>query len=388
MATRPVPRSVVPLLAAAMAIFVLTVVIGILNGTDLVTIPQGPLLAHVHAGTLGWITLSVFAGAAWVLGGKDLPKAFVWTAIIAVVAYIVAFYFSMNQVRPWTGTLMVVVIIWFMVWAFGARKGTPSTVPKFGVLLASINLTIGGLLGVLLGMHLAGMLTLPEGIGAAHPAMMVAGYLVLAGVSFAEELLGGKGTEATSKPGIAQQVLLFLAGIFLALGLLLDIEPLLMFNLLFQIVGTGFVVVRLVPLMKDWSASPARYGATAVLFLIPATILLVVIIAVFIEKIEEATHLLLALDHLTFVGVLTNLIFGILLLATAARRSVMAWADQVVYWGMNLGLIAFALGLILEMQELKRIGTPIMGLAILLGLLTFAMRLSGGQSEQQAAPAE
>ncbi len=65
MADRTVSRDVAPLLFAAMAIFVVTVVLGILNGTDLVDLPHGALLAHVHSGTLGWISLSVFAGAAW-----------------------------------------------------------------------------------------------------------------------------------------------------------------------------------------------------------------------------------------------------------------------------------------------------------------------------------
>ena len=36
-------------------IFVITVAIGILNGTDLWDPPRNTLLAHVHAGTLGWI---------------------------------------------------------------------------------------------------------------------------------------------------------------------------------------------------------------------------------------------------------------------------------------------------------------------------------------------
>lgn len=73
MTNRAVPRDVVPLLFAAMAIFVLTVVMGILNGTDLVDLPHGASLAHVHSGTLGWITLSIFAAAAWIFGAR-MPR--------------------------------------------------------------------------------------------------------------------------------------------------------------------------------------------------------------------------------------------------------------------------------------------------------------------------
>ncbi len=52
------------LLQVAMVVFVWTVGIGILNGTDLVDFDRTVLLSHVHAGTLGWITTSVFAASA------------------------------------------------------------------------------------------------------------------------------------------------------------------------------------------------------------------------------------------------------------------------------------------------------------------------------------
>lgn len=64
-----------------------------------------------------------------------------------------------------------------------------------------------------------------------------------------------------------------------------------------------------------------------------------------------------------------------MLVATASRRDVWAWADGVVFWGMNLGLMAFIVGLIAETAAIKRLGTPVMGAAILLGLLTATMRL-------------
>ena len=51
------------LILAAMAIFVYTITIGILNGTDIVDFDQRRILGHVHGGTLGWLTLSVFAAS-------------------------------------------------------------------------------------------------------------------------------------------------------------------------------------------------------------------------------------------------------------------------------------------------------------------------------------
>src|SRR3970282_1066632 len=55
-------------LLAAMAIFTYTIVIGILNGTDLVDFDRRRILGHVHGGTLGWLTLAVFAASFWLFG--------------------------------------------------------------------------------------------------------------------------------------------------------------------------------------------------------------------------------------------------------------------------------------------------------------------------------
>lgn len=59
------------LFLAAMAVFVVTVGIGILNGLDVFEPDRNTVLTHVHSGTLGWITLTVVAASAWFLGGID-----------------------------------------------------------------------------------------------------------------------------------------------------------------------------------------------------------------------------------------------------------------------------------------------------------------------------
>ena len=87
------------LLLAAMALFAYTVGIGILNGTDLVDFDRRRVLSHVHGGTLGWLTLAVFAAALWLFGqGTDLGRrerqlvrSLTAAAILAVVAYVAAF---------------------------------------------------------------------------------------------------------------------------------------------------------------------------------------------------------------------------------------------------------------------------------------------------------
>lgn len=379
MVDRTVTREVAPLLFAAMGIFVVTVVMGILNGTDLVDLPHGTLLAHVHSGTLGWITLSIFAGAAWIFGADRMPRLLRDGAIASVVLYVAAFWADLTDLRPVAGTLMLAAIVWFAVWAFNARLSRVLTVPRLSMLLASINLVLGGVLGVILGLALAGAIDVGDAIAGAHPAMMVVGYLILAGVALDEQLLVGSESALATRAGRWQAYLFFLAGIALAVGILLDVQPLLGLNLLGEVIGIAIVFVRLRRAIAGagWSAaSPARHGATSILWLLPALGLLGYLIVRYSDNIEAAPRgLLLALDHSTFIGILTNAILGLLLVVTATRRATWAWADQLVFWGMNVGLAGFVIGLIAETAAIKRVSTPIMGASILLGLLTAAVRL-------------
>lgn len=378
MEERSVTRAITPLLAAAMAIFVFTVVIGILNGTDVVDPSHGLLLAHVHSGTLGWITLSIFAAGSWIFGAPP-PKLLRNGAIAAVVFYIAMFWLDSKALRPVAGSLMLAAIVWFAVWLFQRRAGLTMTVPRLSMLLAAVNLTIGGVLGVLLGLDLAGTIDLPEGIAGAHPAMMVVGYLILAGVALDEQLLGGPGTQGLPRAGMIQAWLFFAAGIALAVGVLFDILPLLGVNLLGEVLGVIIVLVRHRRTIAGagWPAASERlHAAASLLFTIPALGLLAYIIGRYADDIESAPRgLFLALDHATFVGILTNAIVGLLLVVCATRREIWAWADALVFWGINVGLATFLVGLVANEAVIKRIGTPIMGASILLGLLTAAIRL-------------
>jgi hypothetical protein len=381
--------AVVPLLAAAMAIFVFTVVIGILNGTDIVDFDHGTILAHVHSGTLGWITLSIFAATAWIFGADRLPRLLRDGSIVAVVAYVIAFWADLVDLRPVAGTLMLAAMVWFAAWTFGVRTGQTLTVPKLSMLLAQVNLVIGGVLGVILGLMLSGVIDLSDGMQGAHPAMMVVGYLILAGVAIDEQLVGGPGTEGLTRGGRWQAWLFFLAGIFLAIGILFEVMPLLGLNLLFEVIGVGIVLTRHRSRLASvgWGTpSPARFGAASILFLIPALVVLGYVIVRYSDDIDATpARLLLALDHATFIGILTNAIFGMLFVVAASRREVWSWADQVVFWAINLGVVGFVIGLLADAAEIKRIATPIMGAGILLGLLVVAVRLRAGLEE--AAPA-
>lgn len=102
------------LLQAAMLVFVMTVVIGILNGQQIVTAADRAVrLAHVHSGTLGWITLGVLALCLWLFGAEDAsPRSRVvirWLSLLAVVSVPVSVlaFLSGNLARAVFGTPML-----------------------------------------------------------------------------------------------------------------------------------------------------------------------------------------------------------------------------------------------------------------------------------------
>jgi hypothetical protein len=78
------------LLLVAMAVFVLNIVIGILNGADAVEFDHNQILTHVHAGTVGWLTLTIVASTFLLFRAAD--RRLMLALAILVPVYVVAFY--------------------------------------------------------------------------------------------------------------------------------------------------------------------------------------------------------------------------------------------------------------------------------------------------------
>ena len=55
----------------AMAVFVVNILIGILNGADAVEFDRNQILTHVHAGTVGWLTLTIVASTFLLFRAAD-----------------------------------------------------------------------------------------------------------------------------------------------------------------------------------------------------------------------------------------------------------------------------------------------------------------------------
>jgi len=380
------PPGVRNLFRAAQVIFVITVVIGILNGTDVWDVPRNTLLTHVHAGTLGWITLSIFGAAIWIFGSPDdnSSNTLANFSIVALALYVLAFWsgdiLNIEETiqRPIGGTLAFIAMVWMFVWALRRKRGKRWDVAEFGLALALLFLVIGAVLGVLLGLQLAGTEIVAaenaDRLGSAHPAAMVIGYVVLAAVALIEWLIrkGDAPGLSESRAGMIQMILIFLAGLLGLVGFLVDNEMLLQLNVPLEVVGLIILLVRLRSFLapSQWGGSIVEaMPRAAVIGLVVGVGLLAYVVSLFVggSEFEEIEHWLIALDHVNFIAVVTNLIFAMMALASDVTER----ANRIIFWGTNVGIVGFVAGLVAENAPLKRIFTPILGVALLYGIYTY-----------------
>jgi hypothetical protein len=388
------------LLLAAMAIFTYTIVIGILNGTDLVDFDRRRILGHVHGGTLGWLTLAVFAASFWLFGnsapiGQRERTVIRWMtglAIVSFAAYVAAFSVTYGNWRPVLGIAATVAIVAVFGWVLTRAPKMVLGVPHWGFLAALGTSVVGGVLGVLLGLEIAtGNNFLPDGGEGAHPATMVVGFLIPVALAMSEWAFFFPSPPKATRAGIIQMVFPFAGGVILMFALLFDITPLAPVAILLELIGVGIFFKRMWPRFRkvDWMAPlPERHALVSAL-----SVLFVIGLAqYFIIRYEADFDLvpvnqILALDHSQFIGAMTNAVFALLLAATVVggRGS---RVDQVIFVMVNAGLVGFAAGLLFDVTVLKQIFAPIMGTGLLIAICVYAYRLlragDAGQATETA----
>jgi hypothetical protein len=392
-----------------LGIFGLTALLGLANATRIFgELSRDTLLTHLHSGTLGWITMGVIGVTIWLFAGSGGSLARnVTLSGIATALYVLAFWSGNFPARAITGTLELLVILYWWWWALSnvLREGFGRVdVPRLSVALGLTILTIGAIIGVTVQVFLAlgiALPTSPELVGT-HASAQVGGYLVLVSAGIVEWRLSGGGKR--SRAGLAQAYALFLGGLFLAIGVGMNIQPLQGIATLLQVIGIIIFVVRFGGrvLGAPWGeASGARHLAIAVPFLVIGLALEITFLAAIIQAQGDFTKISLglvhALDHSMFVGVMTNTLFGVILLATAGPTRVWPWADHLIFWGLNLGAASFILVLLTvgsgysagPFQHPVAYTASVMGLAALLGIATFQRRLGAARrtGALAAAPA-
>lgn len=392
-----------------LAIFTLTALLGLANATQLLgALDRNTLLTHLHSGTLGWITMGVIGLSLWIFNPGDKNMA-VRISALSTAAYVLAFWSGNFYARGIFGvTELLVVLYW---WWFAVSQGMAEgfgriDIPKLSVIFGLTTLVIGSTLGVTAQVILATGGTIPTSpdLVGAHASAQTGGYLVLVAAGFIEWQLTGGGKR--SMAGLVQIALLFIGGLLLAVSLLLaaQLGPQLSQALpgiatLFTLLGIVIVAVRLgrAALGVSWAGGGKRHIAIAVPFLILAVVLQAFLVQQFIAAQGDVSKvslgLLHSLDHSYFIGLMTNTLFGAILVFTADRPRVWPWAEQLIFWGLNIGAAAFIAVLLTSgsgegakpFTSPVAFTAPIMGLAALLGVATLLMRLQVSE-EMATAP--
>jgi hypothetical protein len=314
---------------------------------------------------------------------------------ITIPVYVLAFFSGNLPARAITGTFLLLVIVMWAIFAIGAASGIGwgrLSVPQLAAVLSLLSLVIGSTLGVLIQIQLAtGAKIFTNDAVGAHATAQVSGYLVLMSVGLIDWRLLGDRSRRTLGSNVMIGAL-FLGGLCVAGGLLLGLIPLAALATPLQIVAVIIFVVRIGPsaLRTPWKAGSARFFAIAVPFLVANIVLTVYLIVTVVssgkpfDQIEIPFGLIIALDHAIFVGTMTNVLFGVLSQATSDRAAVWPWADQIIFWLLNLGVAVFIIVLLTGATDLERFTAPVMGLAVYLGIATFTLRL---RTKPESAPA-
>jgi len=393
-------------------IFTLTALLGLANATQIFgSLDRNTMLTHLHSGTLGWITMGVIGIAIWIFAREreDLAAPVMLSAL-ATAAYVMAFWSGIYILRGVFGLAELAVIVywwWFVYTRAGGWAGIQRLdIPKLSVVLGLTTLVIGSTLGVTVQVLLATGNLVPTNVDliGAHATAQTGGYLVLVAAGFAEWQLAAGGKR--SMLGLAQVSLLFVGGLVLAVSLLLASflgqalsQALPGIATLMTLAGIVIVAVRFgrAAIAAPWmGVAGTRHIAVAVPFLALAVVLQAILVQQFISAQGDITKvsigLLHALDHSYFIGVMTNVLFGAILVTAADRPRVWPWADHVIFWGLNLGAAAFIAVLIVvgsgegakPFTHPVSFVAPIMGLSALLGIATYLMRLMGAPAALSA----
>ena len=372
-------RSARLLFTAALAIFLVTIVIGILNGMGIWEPSHNMLLTHVHAGTLGWITLAVFGASIRMFGGQGSSRNVASFAVAATALYVVAFATTTGVFRPIAGTLELAAIVWMLAWV-GRRYGSSEkSTGQLGVLLAMISLTIGGVLGVLLGLFIANG-SIPglsndvaSSLAGAHPPAMLIGYLVLAGAAIVHSVLAGP----PSRQGRLVMWALFIGGVAANLAFILDVDALIQVATLLEVAAIVTFTVHMWGHLRPsaWGEAGDDFARAGSVFLIVGVALLVYVVQLFLSgELDPETgagpiRVLLAFDHAMFLGVMTNALFALV------SRSVARPTPPALLWLVNGGIVVFLTGLVADVDVLVRIGAPVMGLYLIYAIYFFLNNL-------------
>lgn len=365
-----------------MLIFVYTIGIGILNGLDLVEFSRQQLLSHLHGGTLGWMTLAIIAATQWLFVDQGTgisersAQTVRWSAYLAAIAiplYVLAFATTFGVGRPMGGAATLVALIGIAVWSFSRIREVTLTVPRLLILLGLTSSVIGGGFGVLNGLAIAfDWAWIPESFFEAHPGTMEIGFTMPVAMALAEwGMKIGVPEEKLNRWGITQAALMMVAFVWVLGFILAGQEELVGIGIMFGIVSIAIFFGRMRRYVLNTpltARAPGRHAlAGGVLLGVTMVYIFTAITAAQGDFAAMPRGQALSFIHLLAIGATTNALLAFV--SYLSRRvSNVSTIDDVIFWGVNVGLVGFVVALTTDVRGLILVFVPIMGLALLVAI--------------------
>lgn len=380
------------LLSGALGMLLVSAVLGDSAGSG--AAGSGPVLrAHVHAGSLGWITLAVLAVAVRMAGGDGHPAGssrlagvLALVTVTAVAAFVVADAAGSAGGQAWTGTIALAAIVAFLAWlaAVSRRARVAWTVPYLSMAVSLAVLVAGSVFGALsAGNAASGHVTAAASLASSHSAILIVPFVILAATSVLEwSALPSPGSPPTTA-GLVQVGTLALAAAAVTGGVAAHDLVLVEANIPLVFAGIAIFLARVgsAVLTAGW----ARSGR---IWLAAGTVAVAVDVGLFAHVVFEIgarryvslnlvpQWLLFTVDHVTFVAVGTTALFGAIA-AMSGQQDRWLMTDVPAAAGVVLGLAATAAGIGSGSPALERVAATVLGVSVLAGVAVAGLRVAG-----------
>ncbi len=396
-------RQIRVLFLSSALLFLVNIYFGFDNALTIGEIPRWQTLIHLHSGSIGWITLSAIGIAIWVLtGGRDVSTSYenntrrlVWAAVLVFAGYVPTFGLAFSRpsgflvnLLPVFGTAAVIVLWWSAIYALKQLRQqsvltTVHILAAGALLVAAVGATVGALLGLerVIGQFLP--ILNPDRVGA-HAGMMDT-YLFLVATAIIEWFTRKDPSQRWTKAGMAQAIFWTVGAILVPIAFFLNVvEQIMPIFMLMLLLGMVIFLVRIA-----WRAlknGPMAEGVKPWAFF--GTLWLVVYMAVFLYAVsvfaggggiaDLPPWYGAVFAHVGYVGMMTNLLLGVLSARTWNTRHLLSWGESTSMWLINLGILVFV-GL--KIASDIHTGAIVMGIGVLLGVVTMILRLQASDAE-------
>jgi hypothetical protein len=393
------------LFEAALALLALNALLGMIEGQNRLTLPADIVNAHSHSGVLGWVTLGAI-GFALMLFGPSRPtpldlrlsRALTVLAVLSMVVYALASLAGSSGVTVVGSGAALLTSVALVGWLGMRTVQTKLEATHVAFLLAALALVFALTVGVLIEVQNITLSTLfPDDTAIVQPIVLDAGYLLLLGIALIEwgmprmtERMSEAPTRSISISALAllEVILPFLAVCALAVSILMGVAALVPVAAGLEVLTGVLVLVRHGPTIRTvvWKQRGVRrsfaFAATVMALYLALFIFVLVRLSLGTYTTFGVVPLTItaAIDHLLYVGVLTNALFAALALLTRDGNRFWPATDDILFWGMNAGLLGFVGGLLVHNDVLaallEGLFSPILGATILVGVIAYIGRLS------------